>query len=555
MRGKVKYAGLALALVLVAAVGASAQAPLPFTETFDAGAGLPVGWTETHTSVSVPPVQWSVDATPAGLVGPGPDGPTFGGSVGSLNYNDGTNFAGTGSNSGNVTSPEISTVGAGGTIVVTFRCNYQTETTAGTFDVRQMQVLNGATLAVISTFNFQTTGVPVPQTCAAMGTYHAHTLSVPIGVVPTVRIRYLFNTVDGVGNAFDGWFVDSLGVTCPDAIAPTVPTLLTPADASIVSAGAVPLDWTDSTDTTSCGAGTIANYVVEVDITNPPVAPFSFTASPTVSTVITTPLPVGVYFWRVRAVDAAGNVSANSTVFSFTIEPPFPPVADSLFVNESTAGAQTGRSGFVDPVIDESPNFSAIYNDPNTIDFAIGLRFQIAADPTFLVLDFDSGPLGIAPFLAQGERTPDLTIGINLLRDTVYYWRIQFTDLGGLTGAFSTAQSFRIGDSFEFGVRGGSTHHGRRCYVSTAAFEGPSPQVEGLMKWREGSLEASSAGQVASRWYGTAGAACSNAARRAPGAARVGLAPLATAAGHPGASAALAAIAFALLLVAAARRL
>ncbi|MCC6740709.1 MAG: hypothetical protein IT452_16830 [Planctomycetia bacterium] len=479
--------------------------PLPYSESFDSG-GLPAGWAFAATSGTV---IWDVDALPT-PVGAGPDGAAFS-APSSLNYNDDTDFDDGATNSGTATSPPLDTSGPGTAIVVSFRCNYETEDTGTIFDVREVQVLNGATLAVIATETLGESGDSNPPgtTCSAMGTYHLHTLTFAIGAVPSVRIRFSFDTGDAIANTFDGWFVDDLQV-CEDTVAPTTPVNLVPLDGAIVvSPPGVFLDWTDSTDTNPCGAASVANYVVEVD-DDPAFGSIDFTASPTVSNATTGVLPAMTYYWRVRAVDASGNVSLDSTATSFTTEAPLSPgFPDSLFVNESTDGAQSGDSGFVDPVVDTRPAFSAIYRDGNTADTAISLRFQVSQDPTFLTLDFDSGTVAIAPPLPKDSRCSDLTVNVVLRRDTVYYWRIQFTDASALTGPFSLSQAFRIGDDFDFGVRRGSSHHGRRCYVATAAFEGPAPAIDTLSNVRGQRLERNGAGQIFSRWYHTGGSTLS----------------------------------------------
>ena len=131
---------------------------------------------------------------------------------------------------------------------------------------------------------------------------------------------------------------------------------------------------------------------------------------------------------------------------------------------------------------------------------------QVSVDPTFVTIDFDSGTVPFVTPVAIDARTPNLTIGVNLQRSTVYFWRIQMSDATG-TSTFSVAQSFRIGDSFEFGVRNGSTHHGRRCWVATAAWGSESlPVVESLQSWRRNDLEAISAGRLVSRSYHVVGA-------------------------------------------------
>ncbi|NUN49491.1 MAG: hypothetical protein HUU15_11745 [Candidatus Brocadiae bacterium] len=556
---KLRVGFLSSALLLLSAAVAQAQA-LPYSETFDGGAGLPAGWTETHTSADVPPPRWDVDATPGtvgdGAGGTGVDGPTFGGSTGSLNYNDGTDYeedAIDGPNSGAVTSPAIS-VGGSSRIIVSFQCNYETEDTGSTWDVRRMDVLDGVSLAVISSFTYNSAA---PLNCAAMGTFHPHSHGVTLPALTTsVRIRFNFSSVDALSNAFSGWFIDNLSI-CGDGVVPTTPTLVFPVGGGIVLAP-VSLDWSDSTDSTDCGVGVVLGYEVEVDTTNPPLAPFVFSATPATSTVSSGALAPGTYFWRVRAVDEAGNLGAYSTVESFEVEAPTAPgAADTLFVNEQNDGAQSGDGGFANPVTDEQPVFSAIYRDPNAVDSAGQLQFQVTDDPTFTIVLYDSGVVTLGAPLPKDERCPDQQILISLQRDTVHYWRIRYTDLGGLTGPYSAAQSFRIGDDFEFGVRRGSSHRSRHgCWVATAAWGGRTSDVAGLMEFRGRVLESSGAGSWFSRVYATAGQAPAAVVAGSParGAVRLALTPLAAAAGTPGVTAALAGLIALILAVAAVRR-
>lgn len=537
---------LALLLGILAAGNARAQG---YTEDFD-GAAAPTDWTLTAPAGGV---GWAFDNTPVAM----PGGSTFGASLRSLNYNDGVDYDNGAANSGSATSPGL--IVTGSPVTVTWQCNWSCET-GGTFDQRFMEVIDPALGTAMVGGSFQVfDGAAGAQDCALSGTFHSHTIDITsvLGAATGFRVRFRFNSVDSLFNASPGWFVDSLSVAgaCVDSTPPSTPTLLLPTDGSIIpSPPAVTLTWSDSTDTASCVGSGIAGYVVELDDTNPLVLPYVFSATPAVATASAGVLPPGTYFWRVRAVDLAGNVSADSAIFSFTAEPPLAPLApDGLFVNESVDGAQSGEAGFVDPVIDEQPKFSAVYRDANVTDNANVLRYQISLDPTFTVVLSDSGDVGFSPSIAKDSRCQDLDCPITLDRDTVYYWRIRFTDVGGLVGPFSTPQSFRIGDDFEFGVRKGSTHHGRRCYVATAAFGGETGGVEGLSSFREGVVERSGAGRVFSRWYATTGAPLSTLVT--PGPATAGIRALSIPAAHPMAAAALAGFLALALAAAALRRL
>jgi hypothetical protein len=74
-----------------------------------------------------------------------------------------------------------------------------------------------------------------------------------------------------------------------------------------------------------------------------------------------TNLPQGTYFWRVQAVDAAGNVGDESTVRTFTVFIGTAP-ADGLFSADTTPtftwAAVTGAPGY-HLQVDDDPDFSA----------------------------------------------------------------------------------------------------------------------------------------------------------------------------------------------------
>lgn len=543
---------LNVALVVAACALPAAAQSVIYGENFDGvtAGTLPTGWSADAPSGTV---GWSVDDTPttdgvsAGLhpysggcylsIPPlGFPPPLFDTAPFTLNYNNGTDTESGGLYAGGVTSPVITVASLAG-VTVTFWCRHEGLTCdldplVGGFgtDQKFVEILDSTGATVLLSLQIcvdadgdgaapYTSSAPEINTCYEMFQEHTHTVDISGISATSFRIRFRANEIaEDTGfpdTTWVGWFIDSLQVNCPtpDVIAPTVPSQISPASgATVVSP--VSFDWSDSTDTAPCGAG-VVSYELAIDDLATGANPDYFI--PTGTSSASQALPAGSYNWYVQAVDGSGNPSGFTPVSPFTVEvniaPDFP---DSLFVNESYNGAQQGDAGFVDPVVDQTPAFSAVYRDANVApDFAIGLRFQVTDDPTFTTLLFDSGSVGISPPLPDDTRCPNLTINVNLPRDTVYYWRIQFTDAGGLTGPFSLPQSFRVGDDFQFGVRNGSSHHGRRCWVATASFGGDStPGVAGLQAWRSGTLESTAAGRVASRAYHVGGAAAADAMSR-----------------------------------------
>ncbi|KAF0244391.1 MAG: hypothetical protein FD180_2574 [Planctomycetota bacterium] len=527
-----RRASFALALLLgFCVIPADAQ----FSDDFETGAP---GWT---FDAAVGGCSWAVDATPAtsfyvwqcsaAPFAPGPAATVFAG-ANALNWNNGTShdYAGAGLPFDNSAISPVITVSSTVGLTLTFQCFYESEgcTFASSNSYKIVDILPAASLVPIASFicAVDNTAPPPPGSSVCgngildstgnMSSHHLHTIDLSPLALTDFRLGFRFRgegiigvtDVPAVGDTFEGqccgWFVDNVNVQCLDGIPPTAPTLLFPADLACVPSP-ITFDWTDATDTTTCGAGTISGYDIEIDTTAAFLAPTVFFTPVSSITLIG---PPGTFFWRVRAYDALGLAGPYSSVFSFTVELPAAPLApDTLHVNEDYQTSQGGDPGFVDPVLDQTPAFSAIYRDANCSDFAIQVYYEVSLDPTFLTGVMTDGPIGLAPPLPIDSRCPDLLpIGFTLQRGLIYFWRIRFSDASG-PGAFSVPQSFRIGDDFDFGVRNGSSHHGRRCWVATAAWGSDQAQVvTSLQSWRTGTLESAPSGRLASRLYHSAGA-------------------------------------------------
>jgi len=110
-----------------------------------------------------------------------------------------------------------------------------------------------------------------------------------------------------------------------DTTSPPTPTLLSPADNVQNNHGNISFDWSDVSD----GASGPADYVLEVS-TRDDFGILSFSSSPIVSQASTTSLSTGLYYWRVRARDNAGNYSADTSTFSFRVDRASPAVTDPV---------------------------------------------------------------------------------------------------------------------------------------------------------------------------------------------------------------------------------
>jgi predicted phage tail protein len=151
------------------------------------------------------------------------------------------------------------------------------------------------------------------------------------------RVRAVDN-VGNVGSWTAPWtFTKNTGT---ETNPPTVPVLSSPPDGTTVPSATVTLQWLASTDDTG-----VAYYVVQVDDGSSFAAPLVVQATTSALSLDVGPLAQGTYWWRVRAVDVNGNISAFSSAWSFTIAPPdtTPPPAPLLIApsNGITLGSTT----------------------------------------------------------------------------------------------------------------------------------------------------------------------------------------------------------------------
>jgi hypothetical protein len=151
---------------------------------------------------------------------------------------------------------------------------------------------------------------------------------------------------------------------------------------------------------------------------------------------IQTPLtPLINYYWRSYVIDPGG-----SNTWSGTQAAPY-----SFYINQTpTSPSNLYTEGATEPsqVSDSTPEFSAIYNDPDTSDTAVFYQIQVAKDDNFAPANivWESGQTAMSP-LNQGSRSTDVSYGGTPLMDsTTYYWQIRFWDSHGLVSPWENAQ-------------------------------------------------------------------------------------------------------------------
>jgi len=144
------------------------------------------------------------------------------------------------------------------------------------------------------------------------------------------------------------------------------------------------------------------------------------------------------YYWRIRFWDNGGLVSPWSAVQNFTMHSNSAPTAPTSLQTESATNPIQ--------VTDTTPEFRAIFNDPNTGDTGIQYEIEVNTASDFTgTVKWDSG-LQSMTSTPIGSYSPQISYsGTTLtLNGATYYWRIRFVDNYGYVGAWSATANFKM---------------------------------------------------------------------------------------------------------------
>lgn len=144
------------------------------------------------------------------------------------------------------------------------------------------------------------------------------------------------------------------------------------------------------------------------------------------------------YYWRIRFWDNGGLVSPWSEVQNFTMH--------SNSVPTAPTGLQTELTTDPIQVTDTTPEFRAIFNDPNTGDTGTQYEIEVNTNSSFTgTVMWDSGLQNMTS-TPIGSYSPEISYnGTTLtLNGATYYWRIRFVDNYGYVGAWSATANFQM---------------------------------------------------------------------------------------------------------------
>ncbi|HPS41841.1 MAG TPA: kelch repeat-containing protein [Anaerolineaceae bacterium] len=211
---------------------------------------------------------------------------------------------------------------------------------------------------------------------------------------------------DLAGNYSDWSTIRTLTI---DTSPPVAPLLISPIDSSLLTDSTPDFSWGTVVDSdhfqfqislSSSFATTVQDIIL----------------APSVASYTATLLNDSLYYWRVRAIDLAGNNGAWSSIRSFSIDTT-PPVAPELI---SPPDLST--------LIDKWPTFS--WNLVSDSDH-FQIQISLFSDFSTTVQDISLG-------------TGILTYTSSTLSDNNYFWRVRAIDLAGNYGAWSVVRSFTL---------------------------------------------------------------------------------------------------------------
>ncbi|MDB5264658.1 MAG: hypothetical protein JWN64_229 [Parcubacteria group bacterium] len=134
---------------------------------------------------------------------------------------------------------------------------------------------------------------------------------------------------------------------------------------------------------------------------------------------------------------------------SGTTQDPKLVVIYSVVPTTPTSLLAEGQTNPID-IIDNTPEFSAIHQDPDTGEAATHYEIQVATSTSFTSPYWDSTKTALASSTPAGMRIADVPYtGSGLASSTTYYWRIKFWDAANNAGPWSaTPATFSIRLSF-----------------------------------------------------------------------------------------------------------
>jgi hypothetical protein len=139
------------------------------------------------------------------------------------------------------------------------------------------------------------------------------------------------------------------------------------------------------------------------------------------------------YYWRIKFWDSVDNEGSWSSAANFKINRA--PTSPTDLLTEGETNPTT--------IKDTTPEFSAIFDDPDTTDTSSYYEIEVNTSSDFTgTVMWDSDKTSMTT-TNEGNRSPDISYaGDTLSTETTYYWRIKFWDSVDNEGTWSSESTF-----------------------------------------------------------------------------------------------------------------
>jgi hypothetical protein len=214
-----------------------------------------------------------------------------------------------------------------------------------------------------------------------------------------------------------------------DISPPESVTLLSPSDAEYLNISTVDFIWNESSDALSGIDHYIMQYAFDSSFTQ------GLVETTTVDTAIMFILSDSIYYWRVKAVDIAGNEALFSDIWKFEVDTSSPqaPILQSPI----------GGTWLSDTLVTFEWSEVSIFQIDGRHERVVRIKKEkgVPFSPIRYILEIDT----IVDFATPITIDTVLTTSTMLsLSEELYYWRVKAYDLAGNEGPYSQIDSFGV---------------------------------------------------------------------------------------------------------------
>jgi len=227
---------------------------------------------------------------------------------------------------------------------------------------------------------------------------------------------------------------------CEDSIPPSVPLLSLPINGSTISVNTPTFIWYSSIDTLSGVDYYILQYADNQNFTNT-------TSLNIIDTTYTPTYPLvdAIYYWRVKAIDYAGNYGNFTQTWNFEVDAyPLPTPTLVLPINDSWNNATVVFEWNSIETLLSTNNSEISFNKEYEIEEPKSHFNRIRygrEDSIRYVLQIDTTESFLNPIVVDTVETTIHTV--NLVQNT-YYWRVMAYNLAGEQSSFSERWNFGV---------------------------------------------------------------------------------------------------------------